>query len=189
MCEDISANYLEYDAFVVLHGTDTMAYTASTLSFMLENLGKTVVVTGSQIPLSVPLNDGINNLLGAITVAGHYEVPEVLLYFNSKAMRGNRSTKQSASALGAFNSPNFDPLIEIGVDYTVRWEKMISPSGGQFAIQTALDPNLAVYRLYPGFTVSSLRNILQPPLRGLVMQVGVCYSAVGDTLTSRPSAA
>jgi lysophospholipase len=87
-----------------------MAYTASALSFMIENLKKTVIVTGSQIPLSEARNDGVNNLLSALTIAGHYTIPEVLVVFDNKILRGNRSTKFSTSSLDSFKSPNFFPI-------------------------------------------------------------------------------
>eukprot|EP00935_MAST-01C_sp_MAST-1C-sp1_P001733 g1733.t1 len=170
IAKDIQDFYDSYDAFIVLHGTDTMAYTASALSFMLENLKKTVIVTGSQIPLSVPLNDGMDNLLGALTVAGTYQIPEVLLYFNSKAFRGNRCTKQSASDLNAFGSSNFVPLVNIGVDYKVEWNRLIRVNNKPFKIQSVLNQNIAVFRLFPGFSVQMLKNLLQPPLQGLVLQ-------------------
>jgi lysophospholipase len=167
---DIQTNYDKYDAFIVLHGTDTMSYTASALSFMLENLSKTVIVTGSQVPLSVPLNDGISNLLGALAVATHYEIPEVLLYFNSKAMRGNRTIKGDASDYDAFKSPNHEPLVKIGVDYEVRWQAIVPAPTSPLALQCNFEGNIAVFRLFPGFCVSSLDNLMQPPLRGLVLQ-------------------
>lgn len=170
IARDIESRYDDYDAFIVLHGTDTMGYTASALSFMLEHLGKTVVVTGSQIPMSVALNDGIANLLGSLVVATHYETPEVLLFFNSKAMRGNRTTKGDASGLDGFVSANFAPLIEIGVDYRVHWQRMLKPPTAPFRVETSYDARVAVYRLFPGFEVESLRNVMQPPLRGLVLQ-------------------
>merc|ERR1719375_1307795 len=102
---DIQKEYDNYDGFVVLHGTDTMAYTASALSFMLENLSKPVVVTGAQIPISELRNDGIENLLGALLVAGHFQLPEVTLYFRSCVMRGNRTWKESSHSLNSFSSP------------------------------------------------------------------------------------
>jgi len=167
---DIRDEYDNWDAFIILHGTDTMPYTASALSFMLENLGKTVVITGSQIPLSVPLNDGINNLLGALTVASHYETPEVLLHFSGKSMRGNRTIKANASGLTGFESYNFPPLIDLGVDYTVLWDKMIPPPTHPFKINTQFDPNVGVFRLFPGYSQEALENAVKPPLKGLVLQ-------------------
>ena len=118
-------NYNFYDGFVVLHGTDTMAYTSSLLSFVLENLNKTVCVTGSQIPLSELRNDAVDNLLGALLVAGPFLIPEVVLYFNNRLMRGNRASKTSCNALAAFNSVNYDVLGAFGVTFDVRWELVL----------------------------------------------------------------
>ena len=112
---DIEKHYQAYDGFVVLHGTDTMAYTASALSFMLVNLRKTVVLTGSQIPLSEVRNDAESNLLGALTMAGLYEIPEVCLYFDNQLFRGNRAQKYDASGLGAFRSANLPALATVGI--------------------------------------------------------------------------
>ncbi len=108
--------YNDYDGFVVLHGTDTMAYTASALSFMLENLGKSVIVTGSQIPLFESRSDGRDNFLGALIMAGHYVIPEVTLYFGHRLFRGNRTAKVSSDRLNAFDSPNLSPLATLGIN-------------------------------------------------------------------------
>lgn len=113
---DIERHYQNYDAFVVLHGTDTMAYTASALSFLLENLGKPVIFTGSQIPFSEIRNDAKDNFLGAMTLAGHYVIPEVCLFFANKLYRGNRVSKMNAVAFDAFDSPNLKPLAKLGVN-------------------------------------------------------------------------
>lgn len=110
MSKTIEDNYKKYDGFIILHGTDTMAYTASALSFMLESLNKTVVVTGSQIPILELKNDAVDNLLGSLIVAGHYNIPEVTIFFHNKLLRGNRTTKESTSEMEAFTSPNFPPL-------------------------------------------------------------------------------
>lgn len=118
----IEENYKKYDGFVILHGTDTMAYTASALSFMLENLNKTVVVTGSQIPLLELKNDAVDNLLGSLLVAGHFNIPEVLIFFSNKLLRGNRCTKESTCEMSAFTSPNFPPLGLMGVDFDIHWD-------------------------------------------------------------------
>ena len=119
LAELIRDNYTRYDGFVVLHGTDTMSYTASALSFMLENLAKPVVFTGSQIPIGVLRTDGRENLITAIEIAGAHiggrpEVPEVSLYFQNRLFRANRTTKRSAEALSAFRSYNYPPLAEVG---------------------------------------------------------------------------
>lgn len=116
LASDIERFYHNYDAFVILHGTDTMAYTASALSFLLENLGKTVLLTGSQIPFSEVRNDAQYNLLGALTIAGHYIIPEVCLFFDNKLYRGNRTTKSNAVEFDAFDSPNLKPLAKLGVN-------------------------------------------------------------------------
>ena len=114
----IDQNYQLFSSFVVLHGTDTMAYTSSALSFMLQNLGKAVVVTGSQVPLAQLRTDAIENLAGSLIMAGCYAttIPEVGLFFNNTLFRGNRSTKVNASGFGAFDSPNLPSLAKIGVN-------------------------------------------------------------------------
>ena len=112
----IEINYQLYDAFIVLHGTDTMAFTASALSFMLENLGKTVIITGSQVPFAELRNDAIDNLLESLIIAGHFAIPEVCLYFSNKLFRGNRASKMNALEFNAFDSPNHRPLVTVGVN-------------------------------------------------------------------------
>ena len=125
MAEVIEQNYRDYDGFVIVHGTDTMAYTASALSFMFENLNKTVVVTGSQIPISELRSDAVDNLLGALMVAGPFQIPEVVIYFGNKILRGNRSTKESSSKIVAFNSPNMPPLAIFDVNLNVKWHRIL----------------------------------------------------------------
>lgn len=120
----IEENYKRFDGFIVLHGTDTMAYTASALSFMLENLNKTVVITGSQIPLMELKNDAVDNLLGSLLVAGHFNIPEVLIFFSNRLFRGNRCTKESTCEMNAFTSPNFPPLGVMGVDFDIAWDQI-----------------------------------------------------------------
>jgi len=113
---DIEMYYHDFDAFVILHGTDTMSYTASALSFMLENLGKTVVLTGSQIPLTELRNDASMNLMGALTIAGHYVIPEVTIFFANKLFRGNRTVKTNLADFDAYESPNMPILAKIGIN-------------------------------------------------------------------------
>ena len=173
IANDIQASYARFDAFVVLHGTDTMAYTASALSFMLEGLGKTVVVTGSQIPLCQPRNDGVDNLLGAITVAGHFRIPEVCLFFHNNLFRGNRSTKVDASQLDAFGSPNMPPLCKAGIGFDVAWHLVHHSDhhgGGDLAVKTGYCSEVAVLTLFPGLQPAAIRAQLAPPLRGVVLQ-------------------
>ncbi|KAI8378619.1 asparaginase-domain-containing protein [Blakeslea trispora] len=168
---DIKENYQLYDAFIVLHGTDTMAYTASALSFMLEELGKTVIITGSQVPLTEVRNDAVDNLLGALTVAGHFVIPEVTLYFGKKLYRGNRTSKISAVDFEAFDSPNMPALVNIGINIDVKWPLVLRPTHiAKFDVCTKLNPNVGSLRLFPGINDSTIRAFLAPPLQGVVLE-------------------
>ncbi|KAI8364501.1 asparaginase-domain-containing protein [Choanephora cucurbitarum] len=168
---DIKENYQLYDAFIVLHGTDTMAYTASALSFMLEELGKTVIITGSQVPLTEVRNDAVDNLLGALTVAGHFVIPEVSLYFGKKLYRGNRTSKISAVDFEAFDSPNMPALVDIGINIDVKWPLVLRPTQiAKFDVCTKLNPNVGSLRLFPGINDSTIRAFLAPPLQGVVLE-------------------
>eukprot|EP01006_Ploeotia_vitrea_P039717 TRINITY_DN66371_c14_g1_i1.p1 TRINITY_DN66371_c14_g1~~TRINITY_DN66371_c14_g1_i1.p1 ORF type:complete len:748 (-),score=303.29 TRINITY_DN66371_c14_g1_i1:1096-3339(-) len=158
-----------YDAFVVLHGTDTMAYTASALSFMLENLSKTVILSGSQVPLSQPMSDAVDNLLGAISLAGQFEIPEVLVYFNYKLLRGNRTVKDHAEAFDAFHSPDFPILGRIGTSFRIEWTLLLRPTGKRLRVQTNVNRNVACVVMYPGITARVLKNFLAPPIQGVVL--------------------
>ena len=170
IARDIERNYDAYDAFVVLHGTDTMAYTASALSFMLENLGKTVVLTGSQIPIGEARSDAIDNVLGALTIAGHFEIPEVCLYFANRLMRGNRTRKVDASGFAAFQSANCAPLADVGIDVRIDWERVLVPTKRPFTVRPITNRNVAALRLFPGISAEMLRNVLKPPTQGLVLE-------------------
>ncbi|CAG8584921.1 6605_t:CDS:10 [Paraglomus occultum] len=168
---DIEANYQYYEAFIILHGTDTMAYTASVLSFLLENLGKTVILTGSQVPISEVRNDAVENLLGALTIAGHFVIPEVCLFFNNKLFRGNRASKSNAVDFDAFESPNLRPLVTVGINIEVNWSDIMRPSViAPFRAHKKLDCNVAALRLFPGITESTLRAFLADPIRGVVLE-------------------
>ena len=168
---DISTHYQEYDGFVVVHGTDTLAYTSSALSFMLEGLGKPVVLTGSQIPFSEGRNDAGDNLLGALTIAGHFNIPEVCVYFAHKLFRGNRVIKESAVNLDAFGSPNFKPLASTGVSIDLEWSLVLNrPMDGAFKLKCRLDPNVGAVRFFPGITADVLRAFLAPPIKGVVLE-------------------
>lgn len=171
-------NYVYYDGFVVLHGTDTMAYTASALSYMLRNLQKPVILTGSQLPIGVLRTDGKENLITAIEIAadrdriGQPMVPEVCVYFQGKLLRGNRCKKVSAENFKAFSSPNYPALAEIGVHisyahhcilYTAR-EKRLEP-------YLNFCSDIVVLRLFPGISQNIVHNMLAlPSLRGLVLE-------------------
>src|SRR2546430_3385601 len=127
IARDIADNYPRYDGFVVLHGTDTMAYTASALPFMLRGLGKAVIITGSQIPLCEVRNDARENLITSLMIAAAHDIPEVCLYFGGKLLRGCRAVKVSASGFAAFDSPNVPPLGTVGIDIDINWELVRKP--------------------------------------------------------------
>ncbi|KAH9848876.1 L-asparaginase [Lenzites betulinus] len=168
---DIELNYSNFDGFVILHGTDTMSYTSSALSFMLQDLGKTVVVTGAQIPMSQLRNDAVDNLLGALVIAGHYIIPECCLFFNHTLFRGNRCSKMSAYDLNAFSSPNFPPLVNVGIDIVVSWQHVIRQTSlRRFQSHKQMSPNVATLRLFPGITGATIRAFVAPPTRGVVLE-------------------
>ncbi|MCO4772159.1 MAG: type I asparaginase [Deltaproteobacteria bacterium] len=182
IAEVIAANHDRYDAFVVMHGTDTMAYTASALSFMLQGLDKTVVLTGSQIPLSRTRNDAVDNLLGALLLAGTYSIPEVGIYFSDKLLRGNRASKVDASGFEAFRSGNFPALVHVGVEVDVRWDLVRPPDPGGLQILPITSEHVAALRLFPSLSAEVLERFLQPPIEGLVLET---YGA-GNAPDNRP---
>ncbi|MFA7660103.1 MAG: asparaginase [Anaerovoracaceae bacterium] len=169
IARDIKSQYDHYDGFVILHGTDTMAYTASALSFMLEGLTKPVILTGSQIPLSEMRNDARGNLITALLLAGNYSVPEVCLYFGGLLLRGNRSTKISADDLLAFDSPNYPPLAEVGVRITLE-EKMIRKPGDGLKLVEFGQHQIAVLKIFPGIQFEVFENIMTENLKGIVIE-------------------
>lgn len=174
----IRDNYVRYDGFVVLHGTDTMSYTASALSFLLENLGKPVVFTGSQIPIGVLRTDGRENLITAIEIAGARRngmpvVPEVSLYFQNRLFRANRTTKRSAEALNAFRSYNYPPLAEVGVNIAYNPSAIRHPDeiSNELRIADRLGNGVALIKLFPGIGEPILRTMLAAPgLRAVVLE-------------------
>ncbi|XP_059376715.1 60 kDa lysophospholipase isoform X2 [Carassius carassius] len=169
--KDIEKHYELYDGFVILHGTDTMAYTASALSFMCENLGKPVVLTGSQVPIYEMRNDGRDNLLGALLIAGQFVIPEVCLYFHHKLYRGNRVTKVDAGSFNAFTSPNLPPLANAEVDIKINWDTVWrANTTSKFTVNTQMNRNVGLLRLFPGITADTVRAFLQPPMDGIVLE-------------------
>ena len=159
----------DHAGFVVLHGTDTMAYTSSALSFLLPSFGKPVVVTGSQIPIARIRSDGRQNFIGALEVAADGGIPEVTLLFGETLLRGNRAMKVDASGLDAFDSPRFPPLADIGIGIVVNHQAVRAGEGDPRLTAGELG-NVASVRLFPGFSASILANICQPPLQGLVIE-------------------
>ena len=172
IANDISDRHSEFDGFVVLHGTDTMAYTASALPFMLQGLQKPVVITGAQIPLCSIRNDARENLITALLIAANFKIPEVCLCFGDKLLRGNRAIKVDADSLDAFESPNFPPLGTVGIEIKINWDLVLPPSKTRKTIKvTALNESrVAGLRLFPGISVDVVKNFLQPPMRGLILE-------------------
>ena len=155
IAEIIEENYLLYDGFVVLHGTDTMAYSASALSFLLSYLNKPVIFTGSQLPIGMIRTDGRENLITAIEIAGaringKAAVPEVSVYFENKLLRGNRTTKYSTEHFNAFDSPNYNPLAEAGVDIKYNHNQILYPTVRRnLEAAKQMDQNIAVMKIFP----------------------------------------
>ncbi|XP_028606122.2 60 kDa lysophospholipase isoform X1 [Podarcis muralis] len=164
--------YEKYDGFVILHGTDTMAYTASALSFMCENLGKTIVLTGSQVPIYELRNDGRANLLGSLLFAGQFVIPEVCLYFHNKLYRGNRVTKVDAESFNAFSSPNLPSLATAEVDIIINWETVWrANTTKKFVIHKMnFDQHVGLLRIFPGITAEAVKGFLQSPIKGIVLE-------------------
>ncbi len=172
----IQDNYLDYDGFVVLHGSDTMAHTASALSYILGNLSKPVIITGSQLPMGVLRTDGRENLISAIEIAAAKEddtpiVPEVAIYFEYKLYRGNRTYKFHAENFNAFISGNYPVLAESGVNLKFYTEHILKPRFKKLKLHTKLDENVAILKLYPGISRNFIDSVLSTKgLRAIVME-------------------
>lgn len=186
----IADNYDNYDGFVVLHGTDTMSYTASALSFMLENLRKPVIITGSQLPIGEVRTDGEENLITAVQIAaatdrhGAPMVQEVAILFENYLWRGNRSTKRSADNFNAFKSHNYPELAKIGLGINFHEEALLRQpyNGRQLHTHFSLDTNVMIIDLFPGIEESTLRHQLATPgIKGIVLKT---YGA-GNASTAR----
>jgi L-asparaginase len=173
----IKDNYDDFDGFVVLHGTDTMAYSASALSFMLENLSKPVIFTGAQLPIGMMRSDAKENLLTAIEIASAKEsgqpiVPEVCIFFEDTLFRGNRTTKKNAEHFNAFNSYNYPPLAKAGVHIKYFRSYIHYPSAGSsLRVRTKIDENIAILKLFPGISEHTVNAILCiPGLKAVVLE-------------------
>lgn len=188
LAEIVYNNYAKYDGFVILHGTDTMAFSASALSFMLEDLNKPVVFTGSQLPVGVRRSDAKENLLTAIEIAtaqdedGDAIVPEVGIFFEDRFFRGNRTTKKNAERFAAFNSYNYEPLAEAGVHIRyypgrVHYNDKHKP----LRLRTRINENVAILKLFPGISEQVVRAILNiPGLRAVVLETYGAGNAPSD---------
>lgn len=175
----IQERYDRYDGFVVLHGTDTMAYSAATLSFMLGDLAKPVIFTGSQLPIGTPRTDGKENLISAVEIAaakdveGHAMVPEVAICFGSVLLRGNRATKMSSEAFDAFDSPDCPPLAVAGINIRYNRTLIRKPTSWDLPlrVQDRLDTRVSILRLHPGITPQVARNIAcGPETRAVILE-------------------
>ncbi|KAF7546433.1 hypothetical protein G7Z17_g8442 [Cylindrodendrum hubeiense] len=174
MATAVHENYHLFDGFVILHGTDSLAYTASALSFMMNSLGKPVILTGSQAPIFSLQSDGVDNLLGSLIIAGTFVIPEVCLFFHHRLYRGNRTTKVSATNFEAFDSPNAEPLATVnGLGITVNWPLVLRPTTiAKFNISKGLDTtHVACLRVFPGIKPEMIDAVLHlPGLRGLILE-------------------
>ena len=177
IAKTIERNYHKYDGFVILHGTDTMAYTASALSYMFENLDKPIVLTGAQLPIGILRTDGKENLITSIQIASakQYEqsiVPEVCVYFNSKLFRGNRISKRHADDFSAFSSVNYPPLATAGVEIKYFQENINHfHNMGILKVHSHFDENVVVLKIFPGIGKLVFENILNiPGLKGVVLE-------------------
>ncbi len=170
IADDIKAHYDDYDGFVVLHGTDTMAYSSSALSFMFENLSKPVIVTGSQIPLTQLRSDGQVNLLNSLFIAANYPISEVGLYFNNKLYRGNRCIKAYADGFNAFDSPNMPPLLEAGISIKLIAGTITASEPTPLKLNKITPQPIGVAHLYPGISSELISNIIKQPVKALIVR-------------------
>ena len=177
LAELIEANFEDFDGFVVLHGSDTMSYTASAISFMFENLKKPIIFTGSQLPIGDLRTDAKENLITSIQLAGLKEqgktvIREVGLYFEYKLYRANRTTKINAEHFEAFESSNFPPIAESGVNLKINHEKLLKPNlRKKMVVHKSLNDNILVIKLFPGLNHETLKYMLDiPNIKGVILE-------------------
>lgn len=176
LAEVIGKNYDNYDGFVILHGSDTMAYTASALSFLLENLGKPVILTGSQLPVNVLRSDARENLISSIEIAAAKEgnnpkVPEVCIYFEYHLYRGNRTYKHNAENFEAFNSSNYPELATAGVNIKYNEQAIAKATGRTLNVHQKLDTNIAILKLFPGINLQVIDSLINTKdLKAIVLE-------------------
>lgn len=182
----IEKNYNDYDGFVILHGSDTMAFTAAALSFMLQNLGKPVILTGSQLPIGEIRTDAKENIITTMEIAGAREgnrsiVPEVCIYFDYFLFRGNRTKKYNTEKFEAFHSPNYPALAEAGIDIQYKETYINHHPQQPFHANTKLDTNIAVLKMFPGITRYAVESILNTPgVKAIIMET----FGNGNTITA-----
>lgn len=170
IAEIIYTKYEDYDGFVVLHGTDTMAYTASALSFILDGLDKPVVLTGSQIPLSEIRSDGKDNLVTSLLIAADGAAREVCLYFSGKLLRGNRAVKMSADGLVAFDSPNYPHLADVGISIKYNTSAIGNFNKSRLALRPLSNVPIGVLKVFPGIQFGLFESIMTEKLSGIVLE-------------------
>ena len=175
LAELIKEKYNQFDGFVILHGSDTMSYTAAALSFMLQNLAKPVVLTGSQLPIGEIRTDAKENLITALEIAatkkdGKAMVPEVSVYFDFQLFRGNRSIKNDSEKFEAFSSPNYPILAEAGVNLDFFSNYILPIPTEQFQIHTKFNSNIGVLKMYPGITENAVRAITESKVDAIVLE-------------------
>lgn len=176
MAEEIENRYDDYDGFVIIHGTDTMAYSASGLSFLLENLDKPVIFTGSQLPINDPRTDAINNLSNALHLAAAdaFGIPvlnEVCICFNDRVLRGNRTTKMSTNDFEGFESPNYNHLGDLEERIKIHTHRMLPPARGSFHVHKDMNSNVMGIGLFPGLKANQLRKLVEDDhINGIVMK-------------------
>ena len=181
-------NYTKFDGFVILHGTDTMAYTASALSFMLQNFSKPVILTGSQLPIETIRTDGKENLITAIQIAAEKKdnkaiVPEVCIYFENKLFRGNRTTKRNAEYFDAFESPNYPILAKAGISIKFYCKQIRYPDYNKIpSVKNKLDTNIVILKMYPGISADAIKSTLNiKNLKGVILET----FGSGNTITDK----
>ena len=183
----IKNNYKKYDGFVILHGSDTMSYTASALSFMLENLNKPVILTGSQLPIGIIRTDGKENLITAIEIAGAKEkgktiISEVCIYFEYKLYRGNRTYKYNSDHFDAFKSPNYPSLAEAGVEIKYNKNALIKKNKKELKVHTKIENDIAVLKLFPGINKKITSSILNAKgIKAIVLETFGAGNASTET--------
>ena len=163
-------SYGRYDGYVILHGTDTMAYTASALSFILENNSKPIILTGSQIPLSELRSDGVDNIVTSLLIAAEGVVNEICLFFGSRLLRGNRSTKMSADGLMAFDSPNYPHLADVGISVKYNYSAIAEKTDKPIKLNPFSDVPIGVLKVFPGVQFSLFESIMTDKLSGIVLE-------------------
>jgi len=184
MAKIIGDGYYDYDGFVLLHGTDTMAYSASALSFMLEQLTKPVVITGSQRPLGEPISAARQHILGAMVVAGFATIPEVCVFYNGKLLRGNRSSKVDGTSLAAFDSPCYLPLAQVGGDIRIFDKRLRQPPRGRFRVSEIQLTQIVTVWVVPGFCNKFLWPLIKSrSLKAMILMLYGCGNAPARALS------